>query len=464
MDPNSQPDRSREHRPEPAASRQTSPASRETSSDAGDADVSRVRWTFLAEASRCLADSLEYETTLETIAGLALPLLGSWSIVDLTEPDGTPRRLTIVHPDPEKRAIARELKAGWPPRREDPLGVSRVAQTGRSELLSEITDDFLVSVARTEENLRRLRALGMTSLMTVPMRARGRTLGAITFIASSAGRPFSDADLSLAEDLAERCGLAIDNARLHRAAQALVETELSRLRAETADQIKSEFLRTVSHELRTPLNVMAGYLELLAMEIAGPLTKLQRQYVERVQAGEQQLLRIVEDMLNFVRLYAKEIEFDLVDVDLLSVVEHVSEAYRPGIEEKGLELATHCDPHLRAHTDPAKVWQILMNLLSNARKFTDPGGKVTVACAMEGDRPTIRVIDTGSGIPAAKAESVFEPFVQADASLTRPAEGIGLGLSISRQLARNMKGDLTVTSTPGDGCTFVLALAPARDG
>jgi signal transduction histidine kinase len=434
----------------------------EAATGKGDADLTRARWAFLAEASRCLADSLNYETTLETVAGLALPLLGSWSIVDLSEPDGSVRRVTIAHPDPEKQAIARELKDGWPPRRDDPLGVSAVARSGKAEFIPEITDEFLVSVARSEENLHRLQVLGMTSLMTVPITTRGRILGAITFIASAQSRRFTDADLSLADDLAARCGLAIDNARLHRAAHALVHSERERHKAEAADRVKTDFLRTVSHELRTPLNIMAGYLELLSMELAGPLTALQRQYVERVQAGEEQLLRIVEDMLNFVRLYSKEIEYNLADVALNTVIKDVAEAYRQGLEDKGLHLEVHCEPGIRAYTDPAKVWQILMNLLSNARKFTEVGGSVTVECALSGDQPAIRVTDSGCGIPEDRLDAIFEPFVQADGSLTRPADGMGLGLSISRHLARDMGGDLTVTSVVSEGCTFTVVLAPAE--
>jgi PAS domain S-box-containing protein len=426
-------------------------------------DGIRARRTFLSEASRCLADSLDYEATLATVAGLALPLLGSWSIVDLVSPDGSVRRLSIVHSDPTKQAIAAELKEGWPPLRDDPMGVPVVARTRRTEVVPEITDDFLVSVARTDENLGRLRALGMSSLISVPMSARGRVLGAITFVTSSAGRRFDQADLALAEDLAARCGIAIDNARLHHAALDLVENERASGRKQAADQIKTDLLSTASHELRTPLNIMAGYLELLTMEIAGPLTTTQKTYVKRVQAGEKQLLRIVEDMLNFVRLHEKKIEYQLADVALRSVVEDASEAYREGFEEKGLELLTSCDHGIRAYADPAKVWQILMNLLSNARKFGEAGGKVTVECKTEGAGPTIRIGDSGPGIPEEKLESIFEPFVQGDGSLTRRGEGMGLGLSISRQLARDMGGDLTVESAIGRGTTFILTLAPVQE-
>ena len=442
--------------PDPSAARQ------EVARDAGES--TRVRWEFLAEASRCLSESLEYESTLETVAGLALPLLGSWSIVDITEPDGSVRRVTIVHPDPKLQVIARELRDGWPPRRDDPIGISAVARTGRSEVLPDISDEFMVGVARNEENLRRLRALGMTSLITVPMKARGRILGAITFISSEGGRTFTDEDLSLAEDLADRCGLAIDNARLHRAAHALIHSERARLSEESAHQTKTEFLRTVSHELRTPLNIMGAYLELLAMEVAGPLNDQQRHFVGRVRAGGDQLLAIIEDMLNFVRLHSSEIEYNFANIKTTHVIDDVADTYRQGLEDHGLVFETDCDPAVLAHADPAKVWQILMNLLSNARKFTAAGGTVTVRCEIDGDRPVIQVIDSGCGIPEGRLAAVFEPFVQADGSLTRAAEGVGLGLSISRYLARDMGGDLTVSSVAGEGCTFTLTLAPARNG
>jgi signal transduction histidine kinase len=445
------------------------PVSATKASDVGDlfgqpsgADGTRARWEFLARASRHLADSLDYETTLETVAGLSLPQLGSWSIVDLTQPDGSVQRLAVVHPDPEKQRIARQLKKGWPPQRDDPAGISVVALTGQSQLVATIDDDLLAKLAGGTRTLRHLRLLGIASMMTVPMRARGRVLGAITFISASTERPFDDDDLSLAEDLADRCALAIDNARLHRDAQALAGAHAAALRAEAADRLKTELMTTVSHELRTPLNVMAGYLELLAMELAGPLTSLQRRYLERVKGSEEQLLRIVEDLLNFARLHEGAIRYQPVDLAVQRVVEEVAEAYRAALEGKGLEFEVRCGPEVRAYTDPAKVWQILANLLSNARKFTDPGGKVTAQCERVDDRVLIRVHDTGNGIPPEKLEAIFEPFVHANSSLARSTEGMGLGLAISRHLARDMGGDLQVESVPGEGSTFSLILPPAQ--
>ncbi|CAN5847108.1 hypothetical protein BH23GEM9_BH23GEM9_04510 [soil metagenome] len=426
--------------------------------DQAAADRQRSRWAFLAAASRSLADSLDYEETLGTVAELALPLLGSWSIVDLTEPDGSISRLAIVHPDSGKQEVARLLREGWPPQRDDPVGAPAVARTGRTELIEEVTDELVERVARSDVNRRNLLELGITSILTVPMRARGRILGAITFVSSDRSRSFTADDISLAEDVGERCALAIDNALLHRAARDLVTTEKARLQAEAASQIKGEFLATVSHELRTPLNVMAGYLELLAMELAGPLTATQRDYITRLQGSEQQLLRIVEDMLNFVRLYSKDIEYRMTNIAPADVVREVSDAYRQGLVEKGLTLDVECEDTFNAYADPAKVWQILMNLLSNARKFTPAGGRVRVECATAGGTTVIRVSDTGCGIPEDKLESIFEPFVQAEGSLSRTAEGMGLGLSISRHLARDMGGELGVESEAGKGCSFTLTL------
>jgi len=420
----------------------------------------RTRWAFLADASRHLAESLDYETVLERVAGLSLPHLGSWSIVDLTEQDGSVTRLAVIHPDPDNQVIARELKAGWPPRRDDPIGISAVARTGEPELVEDVTDELLTEVARNDENLERLRALGIRSVLTVPMQARGNILGAITFIASDGERQYTAEDLSLAEDLAHRCAFAIDNARLHRAASNAAQAELERMRAEVANQVKSEFLATASHEMRTPLNAISGYVELLAMEVAGPLTKRQRDFVGAIDRSGEQLLSVVEDMLNFVRISSERVQYNTTDFFLRRVVSDIADTYGPALEDAGLTLEVECPPGLQARADPPKVWQILLNLLSNSRKFTEGGGVVRIGCSApdNGERVQIEVQDSGCGIPEEKLEAIFEPFVQGDSGLARSAEGLGLGLAISRHLARGMEGDLTVESSAKEGCTFVLAL------
>jgi signal transduction histidine kinase len=417
-------------------------------------------WAFLANASERLADSLDYDTTLHTVAGLCMPMHGCWTIVDLLDGDGAARRLAVVHPDPDRGALAGRLESAWPPRRHHGQSVPVAALTGESELIADVTEAVLAEVAGGDDELRVLRRLEIVSLITVPMVAHGRTIGAMTFVSSSHERVFQDEDVALAEDLARRCAVAIANARCHCDALARADAYEARRRAEIAAQVKTELLMLLSHELRTPLNGIAGYLELLDTEMPGPLTPRQRLYVERLQAGEHQLLRMVEDMLDFIRLSAGgEIHYDLADVPLARVVRTLDLAYRPVLEEQGIEFRTDCPADLSAFADATKVWQILFNLLSNARKFTQRGGRVSVECVAEGERVEMRVRDTGVGVQAAKLDRIFQAFTQADdLTLTRDKEGLGLGLTVSRQLARGMGGGLSGWSVPGGGCTFTVSL------
>src|SRR5215213_2250833 len=221
---------------------------------------------YLSEASRMLADSLEYETTLANVAALALPGLGAWCIVDVVEEDGSMRRLAVVHPDPAMQGLARRLAAGWPPEVGDPLGVPLVAQTRRAQVVEEVTDQMLVEAAHDEDNLRTLRALGIGSLIVAPMLARGHVHGAMTFV-STREHHYGPGDMELAEDLARRAAMAIENARLYRAAGR------ARVEAEEASRAKSEFLAAMSHEMRTPLNAVLGYVDLLELELPGPVNE-----------------------------------------------------------------------------------------------------------------------------------------------------------------------------------------------
>ncbi len=429
------------------------------------------RSAFLAEASRTLAASLDYETTLATVAALALPHLGAWCIVDVVEPDGSFRRLAVVHPDPARQALARRLEQGWPPEREDPIGAPAALRSRRSELIPSVPDDMLVGVARNEENLGVLRELGIGSLMVVPLIARDRVLGAITFVSSNQGDPYTDADLAMAEDLASRAALAIDNARLY------AEAKSARAEAEAANLAKSQFLAMTSHEIRTPINAIIGYTDLLGMGIYGPMSDEQRQQMERIQASAQHLLGLVDGVLDLARVESGQMT---VRAEKGTVAEAVEGAYtlvHPQFVAAGISLESRCaaGEGVAYVGDTDRVRQVLVNLLSNACKFTPSSGRVVVSCgyAPEGD-PEARlsgvgpwacvvVEDTGIGIPADRLDRIFDPFVQVDQGLTRARGGSGLGLAISRQLARMMGGDLTVQSELGRGARFTLWLPPGEN-
>jgi signal transduction histidine kinase len=441
---------------------------------------------FLAEASRCLAASLDYESTLVTVAGLALPYLGSWCIVDLVEPDGSMRRLAIIHPDPRKEERARRLKEGWPPGRSDPIGLPRVLQSRATELIPRVTDEMLVEFASSEENLQDLRALGIGSVVVVPLIARERVLGAITFVSADEGHQYTEGDVELAEDLAARCSIALDNARLFRdleavrrsAAQLNEQLIVSSIRqqelaeeARDANHAKSRFLATMSHEIRTPLNAIIGYVNLLELGLGGPTTPRQDQYLARVKASSDHLILLIDDILDLARVESGRMALDRKThsahgaiAAALALIEPQAVSAAVGLESSDLDESSVFVG------DGDRVRQILVILLSNALKFTQPGGSITVSggttltpdpeAKLVGSGPWtfFRVKDTGIGISPAEAEIVFQPFVQADPGNTRKQGGAGLGLAIGLELARRMGGDLTLRSALGEGSCFTLWL------
>ena len=441
------------------------------------AEASRDRFAFLAEVSRCLAASLDYETTLTTVAGMSLPYLGAWCIVDVCIGDAGIRRLAVLHPDSSKQALARTLHQRYPPHADDLLGAPRVIRTGRPDVVVDVSDAALSAMARDPEHLRLLRELGVGAYVIAPMAARGEIVGAMTFVTAESGRRFGDLDVILAEDLAARAALAVDNARLHTEAlqarhaaeQARVVAEAAQAAAaeaqaiaEAASRAKSEFLAVMSHELRTPLNAIGAYAELIEMGVHGPVSPEQRADLTRIQRGQRHLMGLINGVLNYARLEAGAVHYDVRDVALDEVLATCEALVAPQVSAKRLAMSFNgCDGALKVRADTEKLQQIVLNLLTNAVKFTEPGGHIAMGCSPSVHGVAIMVSDTGHGIPAEHLERIFEPFVQVDARLTRTHDGVGLGLAISRDLARGMGGDLTVESTPGVGSTFTLLLPRA---
>jgi signal transduction histidine kinase len=403
---------------------------------------------LLGDASRVLASTLDYEKTLEAVARLAVGVLADWCAVDLAETDGRVRQVVVSHKDEAKIRWAKELNKRYPPDHSGPTGVGHVIRTGQAELYPEISDAMLVGAARDPDHLAIMRELQIRSALVVPMIARGRTLGALTLISSQAGRRYDEADQALAMELATRSAIAIDNAQLYRSALA-------------ASESKSAFLATMSHELRTPLNAIIGYQSLLTEGIDGRLNDPQLAQLTRIRASADHLLGLIDEVLTFSRLDAGKEVVRRDEVRLAPIVAQALAMVTPLAESKGLKLRDEiADASL--FTDDGKVRQILLNLLSNAIKFSDDG-EIVVKSRVDRDSVAISIVDPGIGVSAENIVKIFDPFWQVEQRSTRKVGGTGLGLSVSRSLARLLGGDVTVESVVDRGSTFTVTL-PTRRG
>jgi PAS domain S-box-containing protein len=291
-----------------------------------------------------------------------------------------------------------------------------------------------------------------TASVILPLADRGRIVGALSLHFDEKS-PFNEDVLQLIDAFAQQAAQALERATLYQA-----ERE-ARARADDANRAKSQFLAAMSHELRTPLNAIAGYADLIAMGVRGPVTEEQKEDLGRIKRSQQHLLGIINDILNFSRVEAGQTQYDFAAVPVAEMMDSVRQMIAPQAAAKSIDFVViECPPDAVAWVDRAKTEQVLLNLLSNAVKFTTEGS-VTLSCELKSPkRLALSVRDTGIGIPDDELNRIFEPFVQVGRSLTQAHDGTGLGLAISRDLARGMGGDITVTSRLGKGSTFTLLL------
>ncbi len=401
---------------------------------------------LLAEEGVGLAAALTLDETLRALASLAVPQVADRFAVFLLDEEGRPRAAG-AHPE--------------------------------GEALPDLPPELFAAAPGAEPPT--LVRGGDGSALYTRLAARGRTQGALAFHMGASGRRFGEPERALAEAFSRRAALAVDNTLLYAAEQdARRAAEHALAEAEQASRAKSQFLATMSHELRTPINAVIGYADLLEVGVAGALAAGQLAYVERIRASGQHLLSLVTEVLDLAR-----VEAGLMDVrtEVAEVREAVLAALSltmPQAAARNLAIGSEgdCYPAVRYVGDPERVMQVLANLLTNAVKFTEPGGRVTVRCrvaarppgggAPGGDGPWvgIEVEDTGIGIAPDQLARVFEPFTQVESGYTRSHGGIGLGLAISRDLARLMGGELLAESEPGRGSRFTLWLraVPVADG
>jgi PAS domain S-box-containing protein len=427
------------------------------------------RFRFLAEGGASLAASLDYEATLRTAAKLAVPDLADFALVHLAI-DGEPRLVAAAHADPIQDAILAEVGREYRPADNPQSIIMQVLRTGSAVLVPDVTDEFLRAAAPDGTPYARIRAVGVQSLIVVPLRARDRTLGTVSLYTAAANstRRFETADLTLAEELAGRAALALDNAHLYKEARE-------------ADRRKDEFLAMLGHELRNPLAPIVTALHLL-----GQSKGLDDDAIAARNTIDRQvrhLVRLVDDLLDVARITRGKVKLHRQTVELAPILVTAIETARPLLDARRHQLTVSApEEPIWVHADPARLTQVFGNLLTNAAKYMEEGGAVTVEVELanrinpspsasedssslalglgpNASSVIVRVRDRGVGIPAEMLPRVFDLFTQVGSALDRAQGGLGIGLSLVRSLVDLHGGRVEALSGgPGRGSEFVVHL------
>jgi PAS domain S-box-containing protein len=398
---------------------------------------------FLAQASKILASSLDYETTLAQVARLGVPRIADWCAVDMRGESGAIEQLALAHVDPDKVQWARELNKANPPDPDAPTGVPNVLRTGRSEYYPEITDEMLVAAVKNEEELELARRLQLASIMTVPMRVHEVTIGAITFVGAESGRHYTQADLAIAEEVASRAALAVENARLYREAQQAVA-------------VRDEFMSLASHELKTPVTSLKMYTQVLQRQaerrgeadMADRFVKMDRQI--------DKLTGLINDLLNVARIEGGRLEYLDESFDLNTVVREAVDAVQSTTAKQTITIEGALDTPIWG--DGERIGQVVTNLLTNAVKYSPQADRVIVRLAREGEMAIISVQDFGIGIDDEQQQQIFDQFYRVSDPSEKTYPGLGLGLYIASEIVKRHSGAVVVQSAKGQGATFTVTL------
>lgn len=403
---------------------------------------------LLAEASALLASTPDYEAWLAGIPPLAVPRLADLCLLDVLKEDGAPRRVAVAAADPGLAVHAQQL-LHYPLDRDHPHLVWRVLETGEAELVREVPLTFINGVAQGARHLELLSRFEIRSHMAVPLLARGHTLGVVTFAATAfSGRHYGPDELALAQELASRLSLALDNARLYQ-------------QAKDAIRARDEALGMVTHDLRNPLTAITLGTSLILHGLR-PHDETLRTRLEDIEKSAAVMDRLIQDLLDITRLEAGGLRLDRASVEVGSLLGAATAQFRLAAAERGiriLEVVPESLPPILA--DRSRILQVLANFLANALRFTPDGGHVTLRAALRAGEAVISVEDTGTGIPAEDVPHLFDHFWQG-----RRAQrgGAGLGLAIVRGIVEVHGGQVSVESRPGVGTTFSFTLPLSGPG
>jgi signal transduction histidine kinase/CHASE3 domain sensor protein len=405
----------------------------------------RVRREFLAKAGEALVSSLDYRTTLATVARLAVPELADWCSVELIDPGAArPQQVAVAHVDPSKVQLARELGERYPPDPDATTGVAQAIRSGKSQLYAELPPALLERSARDDEHLRIIRELRLESAMVVPLAGRERVLGAMSFVYAASGRHYTESDLAFAEDFARRAAMAIENAQAHAAVSAALE-------------FQERFVAVLGHDLRNPLAAIDMARGILSQRAAKANDADATRILARIETSSRRMTRMVQQILDVARTrLGGGLEVVPTSVDLSVVLAGVIAELRTAHPSRTIDL--HGSP-LVGSWDRDRLEQVFSNLIGNAINHGDPGKPVTVRANGEDGEVRVEVHNDGPPIPDELRSRLFLPFRRGSKeSRTAKTDGLGLGLFISHEIVATHGGRLEAESTATTGTTFRVTL------
>ncbi len=408
--------------------------------------------SFLLEASSLLSESLDYEARLMRLAEISVPTIADWCAVDILGSEGKLERLAVVHSDPAKVDLVFEIERLYPTPPDDTRGVYKVMRTGEPDLYEEIPEEILTASARDERHLELIRQLGLRSAMVVPLASHGNTLGAVTLVMAESGRLYTRDDLGLAEDLARRASMYIENARLYSDLEAAVRRRTAEL--EAANRELEAFSYSVSHDLRAPLRHLSGFVKLLEKNSSHLLDEKGNHYLETIEDAARRMGDLIDDLLSFSRIGRTELRE--IPSDLSKIVERIAAEMGQDHPERDLHWKIESLPVVRC--DPRLMEQAFRNLIGNAVKFTAgrPVAEIEIGGRIEDAGIRFFVKDNGAGFDNRYAGKLFEVFQRMHNR--SEFEGTGIGLANVRRIVELHGGEVFAEGEVDKGATIGFIL------
>ena len=401
---------------------------------------------FLVEASTRLASSLDYATTMQTLAHVAVPTLADVCTIHALAEDGVIRQLAAAHTDINKEHILWDIERHFPVDPDNTYGIMRVIQTGQAELLYEPPLPVWEQYVAHPEHRSRLAQLDIQSHLCFPLTARSHILGAISFMLTQSDRRYTASDIPLIEEFVRRAATAADNARLYLEAQEAVRT-------------RDQFLSIASHELKTPLTSLRGYAELFQRRATreGTLKERDQRALTIILEQSSRLNRLIDSLLDLSRIQMGRLGIEQVPVDIRELTQRVVERTRMTADQHTLELHNAEQP-LMVHGDELRLEQVLQNLIQNAIKYSPEGDRIRIQVERHEHTVHILVIDQGIGIPVEALPRLFRRFYRAQNVDPKRISGMGIGLFLVKEIVTLHGGEVHVESQEGIGSTFTVSL------